>query len=86
MFYHGYHKTHPALPVPNMICYTRCVDDVEGGRQEVFVKESCFSLSDDFYLSSRSEQDSLGRWLKCLESVNLEMLVIARGERESTIP
>jgi hypothetical protein len=84
MLYHGYLKTHSALPVPNMLCFTRCVDDVEGERQEVFIKESWFSLSDDFYLSSMSEQDSLGRRLKCLESVNLEMSIVI-CEREWVI-
>jgi len=72
MLYHGYLVTPPAQPVPNMLCYTRCFGDIGAERQEVFVKESWFSLSDDFYLSSISERDSAGRCLKRLEAMNLD--------------
>lgn len=59
-FYHGYHKR--MRPIASRKCYHKFAEatTIEAQGQEEIVQGNLFSAGDNFYLSSITEQDSMG--------------------------
>jgi hypothetical protein len=82
-FYHGYHKR--MRPIASRKCYHKFAGATAmryKGKKKSF-KEKLFSAGDNFYLSSITEQDSMGYRTKRLETMDLrrELALAIRDKR-----